>query len=196
MKRTSIFLILLLFLFSTSGFIGPGPKNTPDKIKWYTFQEAIELGKKKPKKIYIDVYTQWCGWCKRMDATTFTDPVISKLMNKYFYAVKLDAEMKDTVFFNNHTFVNPTPNAPRSVHQLASSLFNNEQMSFPTSFYLDENFNLLTKVSSYLSPTQIEPMIKFFGEDAFKTSKWEDYIKTFKGEAVDPAPVAPPAMPH
>ena len=53
-------------------------------VKWYSLEEAVALQKKKPKKIFIDMYTDWCGWCKRMDATTFTDPAVSAYLNENF----------------------------------------------------------------------------------------------------------------
>ena len=63
-----------------------------EKIHWYTFAEATKLNKKHPKKIFMDVYTSWCGWCKKYDAVTFSHPVIAKYINEHFYAVKFDAE--------------------------------------------------------------------------------------------------------
>jgi len=95
--------------------------------------------------------------------------------------------MKDTIVFNNYTFVNPSPNIPRSTHQLAASLLNNK-MPYPTTVYLDENFNLLTQVPGYLQPAQIEPILKYFGDNAYPNTKWEDYQKTFKGEITTPPP--------
>src|SRR5664279_713123 len=68
-----------------------------EKIRWYSFEEAYTLNKKKPKKIFIDVFTDWCGWCRKMDAETFTNPTISEYMSDHFYCVKLNAERKDTV---------------------------------------------------------------------------------------------------
>lgn len=75
-------------------------------IKWYTPEEAYEKNKISPKPFFIDVYTDWCGWCKRMDATTFKDPVIAQYLNNNFYPVKLDAETKDTVNFMDRSYVN------------------------------------------------------------------------------------------
>ncbi len=40
-------------------------------VRWLSWEEAIELSKEDPRKIVIDVYTEWCGWCKKMDKTTF-----------------------------------------------------------------------------------------------------------------------------
>ncbi len=183
MKRAFLNTLLVLFLFSVAGFTGQGPKKgTPEKIKWYSFQEAVELGKKKPKKVFIDVYTEWCGWCKRMDATTFSDPVISKLMNKYFYPVKLDAEMKDSVRFNNVTFVNPNPENARSPHQLAYALLKG-QMGYPTSVLLNEKFEMIQPLSGYLTTEALEPILEYIGGGyPEKKITFEDFKKTFKSE--------------
>lgn len=200
MKAIKITLFLFVSGLLLSGFILIGQtKPAPvegEKIKWYSFQEAVELSKKTKKKIFIDVYTDWCGWCKVMDRNTFTHPVIVKYMNEKYYAVKLNAEMKDTIFFNNYTFVNPNPKTPRSTHQLASSLLN-DKLSYPTVVFLDENFNMLTQVPGYQKPEQMEPILKYFGGNAYPNTSWDDYSKTFKGEVVvAPAPATPPVAPH
>lgn len=199
MKKNLVIVLLSLSGFFLSAFIfiqnSSAPSSKPEeveKIKWYTFQQAVEMSKKEKKKIFIDVYTDWCGWCKVMDKNTFTHPVIVKYMNQKYYAIKLDAEMKDTIIFNNTTFVNPNPKMPRSTHQLAASLLNN-RMSYPTTVYLDENFNMLTQVPGYLQPVQIEPILKYFGDNAYPKIKWEDYQKTFRGDVVVPPPTTPPA---
>ncbi len=56
-----------------------------DKIQWMSFEETVERCTQKPKMVFIDVYTDWCGWCKRMDASTFANPVIAQYMNEHFY---------------------------------------------------------------------------------------------------------------
>ena len=97
-------IILLLSIFSL------GLLNTviaqEGAVKWYTFEEAVALNKKEPRKIFIDVYTDWCGWCKKMDETTFSKPEIAKILNKDYYAVKFDAESLDTINFAGTRFVN------------------------------------------------------------------------------------------
>lgn len=67
------------------------------KIKWYTFEEASVEYQKSAKPFFIDLYTDWCGWCKKMDASTFQDPIIANYLNTFFYPVKFNAESKDTV---------------------------------------------------------------------------------------------------
>lgn len=177
------FITLFIILVFCSSFKLQNAKPVEEGIHWYSFTEAVELNKKNPKKIFIDVYTDWCGWCKVMDKSTFPNPVIVKLLNKNFYCVKLNAEMKDTVRFNNVTFINPNPTVSRSTHQLAASLLNN-QLSYPTTVYLDENINMLQAIPGYQKPEQLEPILVFLGEGKYKTTSWDEFIKSYKGEIV------------
>lgn len=149
-------------------------------INWMSFEEAYELNKTKPKKIFIDMYTHWCGWCKRMDATTFANPVIIEYLNQHFYAVKMDAERKDTVMIDGVTFVNPSPGRNRSSHQLAIELLRG-QMSYPSFVFLNEKSQMLTVVQGYQPPKEFEPILHFFAEDAFTDQKWEEFRAVFKG---------------
>lgn len=161
-------------------------KETPE-LKWLTFTEAVELNKKEPKKILIDVYTEWCGWCKVMDKSTYTDTTIINYINKHFYPVKIDAEMKDTVRFRDIVFVNPNPAQSRSPHQLAQALLNGK-MSYPTTVFLDEKFDMLGPLPGYYSAQNLEPVLVFYGEERYKTTKWEEFTKTFKGKVIPPPP--------
>lgn len=154
------------------------------KIKWYDLPQAIEQQKKKPKKIFIDMYTDWCGWCKKMDANTFVNPVIVDYMNQNFYAVKFNAERKDTLQFKGKTFVNPNPAASRSSHQLAQQLLMG-RMSFPSFVFLDEAQGTITIVPGYQKAPQFEAILHFIGEDAYKSKKWEEFMPTFKGTATE-----------
>jgi thioredoxin-related protein len=151
----------------------------PEKIHWITFEEAVKLSQKEPRKIIVDVYTDWCGWCKKMDATTFSDPIIVKYVNEKYYAVKLNAETRDTLRFNGNTFAF----VPEyKANEFAVSLLNG-QMSYPTTVYLNEKFEVLSPVPGYLKPPMLEKILKFYGENTHTTMKWEDFIKTFVGEA-------------
>ncbi len=67
-------------------------KAQAQEITWYSFEEVIDKVEATPKMILIDVYTDWCGWCKKMDKETFTDKEVIAYVNENFYAVKLNAE--------------------------------------------------------------------------------------------------------
>jgi thioredoxin-related protein len=175
--RKVIFLILVV----SAGLIKFG--FTQDiKVKWYTIEEALELNKIHERKIFIDVYTDWCGWCKKMEATTFTHPAIAKILNEDYYAVRFDAETNDTIDFAGQKFINEGTRS-RSPHQLAVALLQGK-MSYPSIAYLNEKNQLLTAVPGYYTADRLEPLLKFFAEDAFKTISFQEYQKTFKSSIV------------
>lgn len=150
-------------------------------VNWYTFEEAVNESKNEPKKIFIDVYTDWCGWCKKMDITTFKNPIIAKYLNENYYPVKFDAEQSDTITFSGKQYVNPNPHGRRSSHQLAIALLQGK-MSYPSYVFLNEKFEMLTVVKGYIQKKNFETVIKFFGEDAHRDMEWEKYKASFQGE--------------
>ena len=177
---------MLIVLLSTS--VGFAQKNKqkdvkkPDKaeFRWYTFEEALALNKQNPKKILVDIYTDWCGWCVKMDNTTWKDSTIRDYMAANFYPVKLNAERKDTVVFNGNTYVNPSPNVPSSTHQLAISLLQG-QMSYPSYVLLNEKFEILNMVKGYKVPKEMEVLLHYVAEGAYDKMTYEKYAETFKG---------------
>lgn len=164
-------IIMLVFLVAT-------PVTAQEKIKWMSFEEAIALLEKEPKHIFIDVYTDWCGWCKKMDASTFVDPVIVKLMNDNFYAVKLDAEQKDTIMFQDKAFVNPSPEGRRSSHEMAQALLKGK-MSYPSFVFLNSQTEWLTVVAGFRKAPEMEQVLTYFGENIYEEKTWEQFIATF-----------------
>ena len=74
------------------------------ELKWMSIEEAEIACKKQPRKIFIDVYTDWCGWCKKMDKSTFRDSLVLKYASEKYYAVKMNAETRDNVIFRDKLF--------------------------------------------------------------------------------------------
>lgn len=147
------------------------------KINWMSFQEAIKLNETAPKKILIDVFTDWCGWCKRMDQTTFIDSKIVEYMNENYYAVKLDAETNDTIVFNEYTYINEGGhNGRKGSHQLAIALLQNK-MSYPSYVFMNEKNQPITVVPGYMDAKDFLPVLQYIGTDAYLRQTFDDYIK-------------------
>jgi len=151
-------------------------KNKTENVKWLTIKEALEKNKKEKRKIIISLQTDWCPTCKMMDNSTFHDIKLAEYLNTKTYPVRLDATTKDTIIFNNYKFINEDKEHP--FNQFAVTLLNGK-MRFPNFVFVDENLNLLSAVPGYMTKDGIEPIVKYFISDSFKTIKWEDYIKSY-----------------
>ena len=142
---------------------------------WMSWEEAVQkaASDSQPKKLFIDVYTDWCGWCKKMDQDTFQDPEVAAYMAENFYMVKLDAEQKDPIEYGGKTYTY-VASGRRGYHQLAAALLQG-QLSYPTVVFLDEDLRMLSPVPGYQKPVEFLKIAKYFGEDIYKQKDWEAY---------------------
>ena len=152
-------------------------------VKWLTFKEAQEKNKKEPRPFLIDVYTDWCGWCKHMMKTTYSSPAIAQYVNTHFYPIKFNAEGKDTIEYNGQTYA-PTSPMPRKPHELAIK-FLGKQLSYPSTIFVGNNFefNLLTQ--GYLEEKKTQPLLVFIVEGAYKNAPYEEFEERFNNTFVD-----------
>lgn len=155
-------------------FVTPKAPPPAAPLKWYTWEEAIALNEKNPKKIMIDVYTDWCGWCKKMDKSTFRDEAVSEYLAANFYPVKLDAEQKADIVFNGQTFKYVDTGNGRGIHTLAYSLLDGN-MSYPTVAYLNEKYERIMISPGFKDAKDMLTELKFAAEEAYNKSSWEDY---------------------
>jgi len=149
--------------------------NAQEKIEWMSMEEAyaLTLTESTPKKIFIDVYTDWCGWCKRMDKATFQNPEVAAYMNEHYYNVKFDAEQKESIEMLGNTF-EFVPQGSRGYHELAAALLNGK-MSYPTVVFMNAKFEMLSPVPGYQEPTAFMNVAKYFGDNIYLETSWQDY---------------------
>lgn len=160
-KNIFISILAALILFAVKSQAQEVQNTGNADIQWISWDEMVKKQSEEPKKVFIDLYTDWCGWCKRMDQSTFIDPVVVDYMNRNYYAVKMDAEMSKEIVWNGVTFVNPAPNQKRSTHQFAASLLDN-QLSYPSFVVLDENFNRINIIKGFQQPEPLLGNLLFF----------------------------------
>ena len=144
-----------------------------DKVNWYSLEDAIQATQDNPKKIFVDVYTDWCGWCKRMDKAAFTDPKVIEYLNSNFYPVKFNAEQKTPITYKGKTY-EFVKSGRRGYNQLAAKLLNG-RLAYPTTLVLDENAESIIISPGFKDNHGIMRELKFAHEEIYKTQSFEEY---------------------
>jgi thioredoxin-related protein len=175
------YITTIAFILIALSLTGQAPVDK-SPVKWFTIQEAEKLNTQNPRPIFVDTYTDWCGWCKKMDKETFTHPVISEILNTKFYPVKFDAEGSESVTFLGQTFIND--GKAGKTHQLAVALLNG-QLAYPTVVFLTFPANSKPEamaIPGYKQPKEMEMLLSYFADQNNKKQSWEDFQKNFKGK--------------
>jgi thioredoxin-related protein len=155
MKQPRIFLFLLFLSFALNG-----TAQAQEQIQWMKFEEAVAANANNPKMILVDVYTDWCGWCKKMDKDTFTDPRVVAHLKKNFYAVKLNAEDTKRRFpFMGKTF---------SEAEMAVAMRVN---SYPNFVVIEPGLQNLAQLPGYREPADFLAGLTELIEKAFKKTR-------------------------
>lgn len=167
--------ILTFILFMFMGIFMAFGQEEDLAVTWLSWEDAIEKAEsdQAPKKIFVDVYTDWCGWCKKMDKDTFANEKVAAYMRDKFYMVKLDGEGKEDIDYNGRTF-KYVPAGKRGYHELAGALLQN-RFSYPTGVFLNEEQQLLSPVPGYQGPDKFLRVAKYFGDNIYETTPWEEY---------------------
>ena len=156
------------------------------EIHWMTFEEALDANEQEPKKWLIDIYTDWCGWCKRMDATTFKDSLIVDYVNGHYYAVSFDAEQKGDVVVGETTY-KFVAEGRRGYHELAAALMNGK-MSYPTYVFLNGKLQNLSPIGGYKAAKDFLPILEFIFEYDPETNpiNWETFLTEYDSPYAEP----------
>jgi thioredoxin-related protein len=155
-----LFLVVLLhFLFYTSSHTAVAQSDKG--VRWLDFGQLEDSLKANPKQVFIDFYADWCAPCLKMEKDVFTAPAIVEKLNHDYYAVKMNVESTDTVFFGDQVFVNERINKRKPVHQipLLMGIQKNKPFSLPAMAFMDENFKAQARYFQYLNVEQLSKIL-------------------------------------
>ncbi len=149
--------IKITFFFFLFGVIKVSAQDI-ENINWITFEQLDDSLALRPKKVIISFYTDWCVYCKKMDKVVYTKKEIVKKITEDYYAVKMNAESRDTISFDGVIFTNKNYSTSRNpIHEIPTLLASRKDapISFPVIIFLDESFKVRNRYFEYMSPKKM-----------------------------------------
>ena len=157
--KIGIPVVLVLVIIVVLGF------RAGSQLMWYGFDEGIQKAKDEKKQVLIDVYTDWCSWCKVMDEKTYTDPRIVEYLDTKFILIKLNPEKDGPVTFNGKSY---------DADHFAQGIGVN---GYPATAFFESNEKMITLVPGYLKADEFLPILEYIGEKRYNDIGFEDFLK-------------------
>jgi thioredoxin-related protein len=174
--RTALVLFLTsialgaMLTFAVSADAGKADDKSADKKgqaqpKWREFGEGMQEAEAEEKPVVVDVYTSWCGWCKRMDRTTYADENVNDYLEEAFVPIKMNAESKDRTVYAGEEY---------TYSQIAKGF---RITGYPTTLFLQADGKHITTVPGYLKPDQFLTVLRYIGDGHYKDKTFEEFKK-------------------
>ncbi|MCK5124828.1 MAG: DUF255 domain-containing protein [candidate division Zixibacteria bacterium] len=186
--KKSIITVLILFCFLITGFSFAGDKpvknsknsakkvlnstnSDKDILTWVRYDEGMKLAKASGKKVFLEFTTTWCGWCKKMHATTFKDPKVIELLNNYFVTISVDGDSRDSL--NVDGFITTEKGVTREYGV----------SSYPTYWFLESDGGKIAPMKGYKDRNVLEDILDYLKDDTYKTVEFGEFLAKKKEDA-------------
>lgn len=153
--------VVAALFFWTGGSSGP-------KGNWVEYGEALKEARLQDRPVLVDVYTNWCSWCKKMDRDVYGDDAVQDLLGRHFVIVKLDAESTTTHEVDGRTV---------SERDIAKG---HGVTGYPTTLFLSPDGEPITVLPGYIPKETFVHVLEYIHSRSYETTGWEEFLKSRK----------------
>lgn len=138
---------------------------TKGALEWLTFEQAMEKAKLENRKVLVDVYTDWCGWCKKMDKEVYADPGVVEVLSQYFVVAKLNAESSKDITYKGTKLTERRFAAGAGVS------------GYPSTIFFESDSKPITLLPGFVPAPRFITILRYIGENHYRTISFEEYVK-------------------
>ena len=131
---------------------------------WNNFSEAQHNAEQEDKWVLVDVYTDWCGYCRQMYQETYTDQKVIDRLNEYFHVTRVNAESDETIQFNGQEM---------TMEQFAAEF---GVTSYPTTIIIDSEGDPFAVQPGLIEADEFASILNYVGTGAYEEVSFEDYV--------------------
>jgi thioredoxin-related protein len=144
-------------------YFGGSPSSDLD---WLGYGEAVRQGEEKQKAVLIDVYTDWCGWCTKMDRDVYGDAAVQEYLAAHYVIAKLDAEASDT---------HPLQGREATEREIARAY---GVTGYPATVFLNPEGEVITVLAGYVDKDRFLLVLEYIHERHYESRSWEDFLSS------------------
>jgi len=148
-------------------FASPARAADPKPVAWRAWDAGLREAGSSGRPVLVDVYTDWCGWCRRMERDVYARNDVREYLAKRFVTVKLNAESDLGAQYEGEATT-------------ARALANRFRVTgYPTTIFLKADGEHLVNVPGYVQPDRFLLLLRYIGDGALdRGQSFDDFQKS------------------
>lgn len=161
--KSVLILTSIVLLTTTCGNNQMSDRPAPE-IEWVSIEDGLRQANESGKKVLVNVYTDWCDFCKKMTNTVYPDSTVRASVYDHFVSVGLNAESEKVVRYQGEMLTEK---------ELARKL---GIRSYPTMLFLNPDGELILQSNGYMPANDFNRMLMYMGSNAYLTMEFIDFV--------------------
>ncbi len=141
-------------------------QSAPKSMQWVALDEAVKTAAASGKYVFVTVYTDWCGYCRKLNNVTFKAGPVLEELHKNFQSVRINAESKQPVIWQGKKM---------SEREVAGEAWG--VTGYPTMLFMSPKGEIIGSYSAYAAPELMVNLLTYISSGARERKvSFEDFL--------------------